>query len=382
MRYYSHLNTAIALLQAYRGEKPFSHFIKNYFSDHKKYGSNDRKQISHLCYCYFRLGKTAADLPLQERILLGLWLCTDTSNELLQTLKPGWNNNCSVPSNEKYKNIDPFSFTVPLSLGIDREVFSRSHLQQPDLFLRLRPGREVQVLQQLNDKDISYHRIGAECLVLPNSSKLDGVVQLDTDVVVQDNSSQQIGHFLKMVPLPENASLSVWDCCAASGGKSILAYDILNRIELSVSDIRESILVNLRKRFAAAGIKNYVSFPADLSTGKGRLPEKKYQLIIADLPCSGSGTWGRTPEQLSFFEEAAIEKFNTLQKAILENIIPRLLPGGYLLYSTCSVFRRENEEMVQWIMEKGSFSIVKAEMIIGYTNKADSLFAALLKKDQ
>jgi 16S rRNA (cytosine967-C5)-methyltransferase len=382
MRYYSHLNTAITLLQTYKGEEPFSHFIKKFFSDHKKYGSKDRKQISHLCYCYFRLGKTALDLPLQERILLGLWLCTDTSNELLQALKPEWDNNRALPLNKKYKDIHPFSFSLSLSQGIDREVFSRSHLQQPDMFLRLRPGKETRVLQQLNENGISYYRIGADSLGLPNSSKLDGVVLLDTDVVVQDNSSQQIGRFIKMVPLPENVSLFVWDCCAASGGKSILANDVLNRIELSVSDIRESILVNLKKRFAAAGIKKYVSFLADLSTGKAGLPEKKYHLILADLPCSGSGTWGRTPEQLSFFHEAAIEKFNTLQKVILENIIPRLLPGGYLLYSTCSVFKQENEEMVEWIIEKGSFSIVKSEMINGYTHKADSLFAALLKKDQ
>ncbi len=382
MRYYSHLNTAIALLQAYRGEKPFSHFIKNYFSDHKKYGSNDRKQISHLCYCYFRLGKTALDLPLQERILLGLWLCTDTSNELLQALKPEWDNNSSLPLNEKYKDVHPFSFSLPLSQGIDGEAFSRSHLRQPDLFLRLRPGKEARVLQQLKENGIRFYRVGTDSLGLPNSSRLDGVVQLDTDVVVQDNSSQQIGRFLKMVPLPENTPLSVWDCCAASGGKSILANDVLSRIELSVSDIRESILANLKKRFAAAGIKKYVSFLADLSTGKARLPEKKYQLIIADLPCSGSGTWGRTPEQLSFFDESAIEKFNTWQKTIIENSIPQLLPGGYLLYSTCSVFKQENEEIVQWIIEKGSFSIVKAEMINGYTHKADSLFAALLKKDE
>jgi 16S rRNA (cytosine967-C5)-methyltransferase len=381
MRYYSHLNTAIILIQTYKGDGPFSHFIKNFFSNDKKYGSKDRKQISHLCYCFFRLGKTAPDLPLQERILLGLWLCTHKSNELLRALKPEWDSYSSLPVKEKYKGINPFSFSLPVSQGINEEVFSMSHLQQPDLFLRLRPGKEVQVLQQLRHNEIDCYRIGADGLGLSNSSRLDGILQLDTDAVVQDYSSQQLSDFLRRVPLPENEPLSVWDCCAASGGKSILAKDVLDRIELSVSDIRESILVNLKKRFAAAGIKKYVSFPADLSTSKNRLPEKKYHLILADLPCSGSGTWGRTPEALSFFQEPTIEKFNALQKAIIENIIPRLLPDGYLLYSTCSVFEQENEDIVQWIIEKGSFKVVKMEMIKGYTHKADSLFAALLKKD-
>jgi 16S rRNA (cytosine967-C5)-methyltransferase len=48
--------------------------------------------------------------------------------------------------------------------------------------------------------------------------------------------------------------LAVWDCCAASGGKSILVKDTLNSIQLTVSDIRQSILNNLQQRFAVAGI--------------------------------------------------------------------------------------------------------------------------------
>src|SRR2546430_1733752 len=54
-RYHSYLNTAKKILQQYKGEEPFSSFIKKFFSAEKKYGSKDRKQITHLCYCFLRL---------------------------------------------------------------------------------------------------------------------------------------------------------------------------------------------------------------------------------------------------------------------------------------------------------------------------------------
>jgi 16S rRNA (cytosine967-C5)-methyltransferase len=101
MKYFSHLNTAVQLLQQYNGTQPFGSFIKQYFSQHKKYGSKDRKNISHLCYAFFRLGKALPQLPQEERILTALFLCSNEPNELLQNLKPAWNNNTRLAFNEK-----------------------------------------------------------------------------------------------------------------------------------------------------------------------------------------------------------------------------------------------------------------------------------------
>ena len=81
-RYHSYLNSAKEILSAYKGEQPFGFFLKDFFARYKKYGSKDRKQISHLCYCYFRLGKAAMGLPVEERILMGLFLCSNESNEI------------------------------------------------------------------------------------------------------------------------------------------------------------------------------------------------------------------------------------------------------------------------------------------------------------
>lgn len=341
MKYYSHLTTAIQLLQAYKGEQPFGHYIKQYFNANKKYGSKDRKHISQLCYAYFRLGKALPELSIEEKILHGA--------ERLQ------------------HPADIFPFRDELSAGIDHEAFCRSFLVQPDLFLRLRPGRERVVKTKLQAAGIPFEERTPSCLALPNASRADAVVDMDKEAVIQDYSSQRVG---ELMPPAKH----ILDACAASGGKSILAYDLLKPEQLTVSDIRKSIMANLEKRFARAGIKNYRSIVTDLATSTAALHNKQFDLVIADVPCTGSGTWSRTPEQLYYFEGSEIERYSKLQKKIVNNLIPHVKPGGYLLYVTCSVFRKENEEVVEFA--KGKLECM--EVLKGYDLKADTMFAALI----
>jgi 16S rRNA (cytosine967-C5)-methyltransferase len=147
-----------------------------------------------------------------------------------------------------------------------------------------------------------------------------------------------------------------------------------------VSDVRESILLNLKKRFAEAGISGYKNFVADLSTADYRLPATGYQLIIADLPCSGSGTWGRTPEYLRFFNKEQIVEYSALQKKIASNVITQLQPSGYLLYITCSVYKKENEDVVNFLNQNYNLEIIEMKLLKGFEQKADTMFAVLLRK--
>ena len=390
MKHFSHLNTAAKILTSYKGQQPFGLFIKDFFKGEKKYGSRDRKQIAHLCYCYFRLGKALTQLPVEERIVLGLFLSSSAPVDLLQLLKPEWNQHVGLPVSEKNKitghsfsSAAIFPFEHPISEGLDREEFALSHLRQPDLFIRLRPGHETQVEQKLGIADIKYQKESGNCLALPNGTKIENILQLNKEAVVQDLNSQRVGEFLQLVKQDrkaENQGMKVWDCCAASGGKSIMAVDILDLIELSVSDIRESILFNLRRRFEEAGIKNYHSFVSDLSSANYQGSGETYELIIADLPCSGSGTWGRTPEQLYYFQEERIEEYAALQKRIVQQVVTSLSKGGYLLYVTCSVFKDENEAIVDYLRQHCSLHLKKMELFTGYDKKADTLFAALLQR--
>ncbi len=406
MKYFSHLNTAVQLIQQYNGSQPFGSFIKQYFSQHKKYGSKDRKNISHLCYAFFRLGKALPQLPAEERILTGLFLCSPEPNELLQHLRPHWNEKAHQPLAEKIQlvNIDHSPFTIydlfpwkdEISTHINYEPFCASFLTQPDLFLRLRPGKEAVVKNKLQQAGIAFREINATCLALPNSSKIDTVIEADREAVIQDYSSQRIGELMEVIRTSLSASTTlsanspthstmpraprVWDACAASGGKSILANDIFPQIDLTVSDVRKSILINLEKRFATAGIKKYHSFVGDLSSLTFNLHLSPFDFIITDVPCSGSGTWSRTPEQLYYFDPQQIDRYSSLQKKIVNQAIQHLKPGGFLLYCTCSVFKKENEEVVQYIQEQHSLLLLKPALLTGYDQKADTLFGAVFQK--
>ncbi|MBA2563089.1 MAG: hypothetical protein H0V14_09295, partial [Chitinophagaceae bacterium] len=120
-------------------------------------------------------------------------------------------------------------------------------------------------------------------------------------------------------------------------------------------------------------------FVADFTTANCQLSTEKFDLIIADVPCTGSGTCARTPEQLYYFNQKQIKKYSALQKQIVENVVPYLKPGGHFLYITCSVFKKENEEIVNFIEEKFNLKVVKVQLLKGYEIQADTLFAALFK---
>ncbi len=390
-----YIKSAAAIIDQYDGAIPLAAFLKNHFSQNKKYGSKDRRHISHLCYCYYRSGHALKSLPVEQSIRVALFLCQHEPGEWAALFEQDWLDQWTPVLQRRVdfiKTIEPTFATTAifpradeLSSGIDATAFAVSHLIQPDLFLRIRPGQEVSVIKKLTTASIPFQQLSATCLALPNTSKIDAVIVIDKEAVIQDYSSQRIADFLQLtmhhVPAQSTGSpLTIWDCCAASGGKSILAKDVLKNISLTVSDIRPSILRNLAQRFEKAGVKNYHSFVADLTNPQSTIRNLSSKLIICDAPCSGSGTWGRTPEQLYYFIQDRITAYAALQKKIVGNILLHLSAGSYLLYITCSVFKKENEEVAAWIAADPSIKLVKMELLKGYDKKADSMFAALFIK--
>lgn len=381
-RFHSYLHTTQAILTQYRGETPFAYFIRNWFGASRKYGSRDRRVISNLCYCFFRTGQWGKNLSVGERILGGLFLCSETADEVLSQLRPEWNEQVHLPLPQKMKLVNclpeaVFPWIFEISNQLQSDAFVLSHFIQPDLFLRLRPGWEEQVTAILRHSNILFSREG-NCVRLPNGTAVEELLELDRMAVVQDKSSQRLGEFyLEADQGLAHGSYSAWDCCAASGGKSILVHDINPAARLTVSDIRKSILVNLKKRFAKAGIQRYHSVVADLTEQR---PSDKYQLILCDAPCTGSGTWSRTPEQLAFFDVGRIRHYESLQKNILCQVAKNLANGGYLVYSTCSVFARENEEVARWAEKELKLELIRSGYFTGYQEKADTLFGALFRR--
>jgi 16S rRNA (cytosine967-C5)-methyltransferase len=116
-----------------------------------------------------------------------------------------------------------------------------------------------------------------------------------------------------------------------------------------------------------------------LSRKAASIPGSPFDYLLADVPCSGSGTWGRNPERLYFYRPEETAAYQARQQSIITFAIPMLKKKGSLLYMTCSVFRQENEDMAMYITEKLGLQMVQQQVFKGYETRADTMFAALFQ---
>jgi 16S rRNA (cytosine967-C5)-methyltransferase len=383
-RYHSHITSAIKIIETAKVGEPLVHHLKKSFAANKKFGSKDRKSISSLCYNFYRIGNALKNKTIEERILAATFLCNNTSNDLLAVLAPDFNTHIKLSVEKKCgqlninaKHIFPFENEV--GEGIDKTAFAYSFLKQPLFFVRLRPHSMVKLLTKLVEEKITFEEINTSCIALPQGTKVEELFLLNKEIVVQDRNSQQVFNYLQKPEVFLSKDAVVWDCCAASGGKSILLYDMLHgHVNLHVSDVRANMLNNLRTRFKEAGIKKYHAFTADLMKDTKIISEKKCDIIVCDAPCTGSGTWARTPEQLAFFDQKNIASFVQIQQKIAATAIKSLKQTGLFFYITCSVFKKENEEVVMYLKEKFHLQVLQMEYLKGYNVQADTMFVTVL----
>ena len=389
-RFHSYINNACKIIELYKGDIPFSIFIKQFFSKEKKFGSSDRRQISALCYNYFRVGLAFERKLGPDQLLAATFLCTKEKSVLLSNLKPDWVEKLDASLDEKIALIkydfdisNLFPFKAELNDEIDYDKFCRSFLLQPDLFIRIRPENKAGTLNKILNAKIPFVQVSNSCIQYPPATDIEKFLIPDKEMVIQDYNSQQVLNFLvdNEKEFSANDNLNIWDCCAASGGKSILLADILQtNFKLTVSDIRPGIIANLQQRFKNAGIKNYKHFIANLAKPLNIPGNEKFDIIVCDAPCTGSGTWSRTPEQLYFFNASSVTEYSNLQKQIVFNTIPHLKKNGLFFYITCSVFERENEAIANYMAKELSLELVQLKNLWGYEHKADSMFVAVFKK--
>ncbi len=383
MKFDNQLRYATHVIDGYTGKQPLHVWLKDFFKVHPQMGARDRRQLRELVYCYFRMGHSLPPKQVNERILGGLLLTGEDLNEFLAYFEPTWNEHIkgSLPDKLDFlSSILPafnaskiFPWAASLSDDVDADAFSRSFFVQPDLFIRIRPGYGKKLREALGKALIPYQEISEQTLAFASSTRLEQYITLNKEAVIQDLSSQKTAAFLQRPGTPfENA----WDCCAASGGKSMMLHDLQPTVELTVSDIRKSILDQLAIRFREAGISGYRSFVADLANPQA-LPDGRYDLILVDAPCTGSGTWSRTPESMFFYKpEKDLPHYTALQRTIVQKVIPALREKGWFVYITCSVFREENEAAVDFILANSALQLVQKQLLAGYGEKADSMFAA------
>lgn len=386
MRAENQLRTFLQLLKDYPAETPLYKFLPGYFRLHKKMGSTDRRIASRLIYNYFRLGKAILNQSTEDRLFAAEFLCNNQENSFLSFFKPDLAEKIQLPIADKifilqkeypeFRLEDVFPFASHLSAGIDSMLFLSSFFVQPDLFIRIQKGYEFQVKQTLTDAGIIFKLKSEQCVALPNGTKLDQLFPTQRHFEVQDESSQLTASYFQ----PKKWE-NWWDTCAASGGKTLLLHEQEPDLKLVVSDIRESVLDNLDERLQLAGIRKYQKKLLDLTQNQDQvLHAYAFDGIILDAPCTGSGTWGRTPEMISQFNASRISFFQQLQKTIALNVVKYLKPGKPLIYITCSAFHEENEDVINYLVKEADLKLEASEVLKGYERKSDTMFVARLVK--
>lgn len=181
----------------------------------------------------------------------------------------------------------------------------------------------------------------------------------------QESSSMFLWHALQSLPLRAQSDLRVLDMCAAPGGKSLILSHFLGDrgvlIANEISKQRNAILVeNLLK----SGVQNtLVSSAQAADWGQHR---DLFDIILVDAPCSGEGMFRKDPQARTEWSLANVERCAIRQREILDQLLPALRPGGFLIYSTCTFAESENEEVLRYVAEHYGFTQIRPDLPVDW----------------
>jgi 16S rRNA (cytosine967-C5)-methyltransferase len=166
------------------------------------------------------------------------------------------------------------------------------------------------------------------------------------DLPHMDDGSRLVAE-LAAAAMPE--ARRVWDCCAAPGGKTLILVRRLGSAEIVASDVSVKRLAQTEARLRRYAYAERVQFEvADAIDAKG--VEGEFDLILCDVPCSGTGTLAGNPEIRHRLKVEELARQAERQTAILNGAFKRLAPGGRLVYSTCSLEPEECERVVEGVV--------------------------------
>ncbi|MBC7466112.1 MAG: RsmB/NOP family class I SAM-dependent RNA methyltransferase [Bdellovibrio sp.] len=196
---------------------------------------------------------------------------------------------------------------------------------------------------------------------------------------VQDAASQQVAGLLDVAP-----GLRVVDTCAGAGGKSLhLAALMKNKGKIISMDIHEWKLKELKTRAARGGVDIIETKVIEGSKTIKRL-ENSFDRVLLDVPCSGLGVLRRNPDSKWKLSNEEISRLTALQKEIIGDYSKLCKVGGSMVYATCSILHRENEDQVQWFLstEEGKkWQLEKEIRVWPQIHGYDGFYGARLKKN-
>ena len=234
------------------------------------------------------------------------------------------------------------------SLGDDAEVAAMAQQGRAPVFLRVNRrrgsvGQAVDILAR-DDITVEQHtdvphalRITENVRRLKNSQAfLQGLVEL------QDASSQ---FAIQQVAVPDQGRLL--DYCAGGGGKA-LGFADRSEAAIFAHDIAPERMRDLPARARRAGVIVDRLAHSELGT------HAPFDVVFCDAPCSGSGTWRRTPDAKWRLTEDRLTTLHSMQDSVLKGAAPLVAERGILAYATCSVLKSENEEVVKRFLRKNT----------------------------
>lgn len=281
----------------------------------------EKSQVTHLVFSFYRWrGWLDLKKPLRAQLEL--------VNELVETF---------AARPESFSDADLIARALP---AWARDVMPvspamvRAFQAEPRLWLRARPGTGKELASKL--KDATPHQVLADALWYHGHQDLFRSSQFHQgDFEMQDLSSQAVGHICA-----PNPGQTWWDACAGEGGKTLHLCDLMqNKGLVWASDPAEWRLAKLKRRAGRAKLFNYRLAPW---AHKDHLPTKtKFDGVLVDAPCSGTGTWGRNPHARWTTSLQDVNELAEIQRGILEKIAGSVKPGGKLVYAVCTLARPE-----------------------------------------
>lgn len=242
------------------------------------------------------------------------------------------------------------------------DIIFKNALEKPALYIRSnkRVCSTDELLKNLTDEGISAKKTE----MYGNALEVYSGALFGTDSFyqgafqVQDISSM-ISCLSAAGGFDKDAGVKVLDICAAPGGKSLMISELLPNAVITARDLSETKAFKIEENIERLGAENIIVEVQD-ATVFDETSENSYDLVIADLPCSGLGVIGRKGDIKYRLLEEDLKSLKELQRDILKCAARYLKKDGVLLYSTCTINPGENVEQLSYIEEQLS---LKAESI-------------------
>lgn len=380
---------AIDILDMVSAEKSAEKCLAGWARNNRFAGSKDRAAIRDHVYDVLRAKRSLAALgggTSGRNLILGLLLRNNIAPDTV--FGAGGYGPAALGANEQHNHRlsdtlpQPVEFDLPDwlwplwqdSLGADAETAAMAQQSRAPVFLRvnLRRGtRETAQAILAEDGIVSqpHPMVFTTLEVTENERKVSGSRAYTEGLVeLQDASSQMAVAALDFKP-----GLRVLDYCAGGGGKALALADMYDA-DVSAHDVAPQRMVDIPKRAARAGVSITILSAAHLKV------IAPFDVVFCDAPCSGSGTWRRTPEAKWQLTESKLRDYNTLQEDALAKSARFVAAGGLLVYATCSVLKAENDDILNAFLARESRWKVVNKMQLIPSGAHDGFYMVVLRE--